>query len=181
MSSSMTRTAGLSSRCLSCASVIRSPLLRRSDILPSCQHAKCRVAHDLAGQWPESIAALESALTLARGRRTNLMLEPILLTSLAESYLVPATRSSPRRGRSRHWSGRLALVSISDLIRGEGGRLSRSQPTICSMISHKPRFRPITSTRSSWHRHDAGTSATFSSSWSSSGRSARSSTTPPMV
>ena len=49
------------------------------------------------------------------------MLEPILLTSLAESYLVPATRSSPRRGRSRHWSGRLALVSISDLIRGEGG------------------------------------------------------------
>ncbi len=44
------------------------------------------MAHGLAGEWPASIAALESAVTLARDRRSFLIMEPTLLAYLAESY-----------------------------------------------------------------------------------------------
>ena len=44
------------------------------------------MAHGLAGEWPAAIAALESAVTLARDRRAFLIMEPTLLAYLAESY-----------------------------------------------------------------------------------------------
>ncbi len=44
------------------------------------------MAHGLAEEWPAAVAALESALTLARDRRV-LWAEPWLLASLARSYL----------------------------------------------------------------------------------------------
>src|SRR5206468_5151064 len=45
------------------------------------------MAHGLAEEWPTSIAALESGVTLARDRRAMLIIEPMVLTSLAKSYL----------------------------------------------------------------------------------------------
>jgi class 3 adenylate cyclase len=45
------------------------------------------MAHGLAEGWPASIAAFESGVTLARDRRAMLIIEPMLLTSLAEAYL----------------------------------------------------------------------------------------------
>jgi len=47
--------------------------------------------------------------------------------------------------------------------------------------SRRPRFRRIMSTRNIWRPRASGTSATSSSSWYSSGRSARSSTMRPMA
>jgi len=46
------------------------------------------MAHALAEEWPASIAALESGVTLARDRRAFLILEPAMLACLAESYAV---------------------------------------------------------------------------------------------
>jgi hypothetical protein len=45
------------------------------------------MAHALAEEWPASIAALESGVTLARDCRAFLILEPPMLACLAESYL----------------------------------------------------------------------------------------------
>ncbi len=44
------------------------------------------MAHGLAEEWPASVAALESAVTLARDCRADLIFEPTLLAYLAESY-----------------------------------------------------------------------------------------------
>jgi hypothetical protein len=55
----------------------------------------------------------------------------------------------------------------------------RYSPTICSTISRKPLSPRTTSMRTISQSRANGTSAIFSSSWSSSGRSARSSTTQP--
>src|SRR5262249_35687850 len=46
------------------------------------------MAHALGEDWPASIAALESGLTLARERRAMLIIEPPMLACLAESYLA---------------------------------------------------------------------------------------------
>jgi len=47
----------------------------------------CGMAHGLAGEWQAAIAALEGGLTLARERRAMLIVEPLMLACLAESYL----------------------------------------------------------------------------------------------
>jgi hypothetical protein len=45
------------------------------------------MAHGLAEDWSASIATLESGVTLGRGNRAGLFIEPMLLTALAESYV----------------------------------------------------------------------------------------------
>jgi tetratricopeptide (TPR) repeat protein len=61
------------------------------------------MAHGLAGEWPASIAALESAVTLARDRRAWLLGEPWLLASLAESYAGAGHAELARARAERQW------------------------------------------------------------------------------
>jgi class 3 adenylate cyclase len=93
------------------------------------------MAHGLAGDWQAAIAALEGGLTLARERRAMLIIEPLILACLAESYLgagdTPSARlraeealalAQQRQTRTQEIDAQLALARVRGRAEGLSAR-----------------------------------------------------------